>query len=916
MAEEPIRKEDIIDLQGTQDSINDLIKALENLSSVMRKDLKEAADELQKSLQGVNVATKEGQERVKNAVAQSEVLAAQQKEQNRLDKEVIGLKARLNSLNSSEAQEVQKLKVAIENKNKAMKEAARLDDSSEGSINKMRSRLKELTAEYNKLSASARKEAAPAIKKLTDELKKAESAIGNNTRNVGNYSSAWKGAGKALLAATGIAGGAVIALRGLFNVIKGGFKTSWDFEYAMSQVKSISGATKEEFDGLRQNAMALGAATKYTASEVASLQTEYAKLGFTAQEIIKVTKATLDLAAATGEDLAKSANIAGSVLRQFQLDASQMQRVVDVMAMSFNKSALDLEKFATAMQHAGPVAATVGESIESTTAKIAVMANAGLDASIAGTSLRNIFIELEKKGLTWDKAMDKIAGSQSKAATALDLFGKRGAVAGIILAENRDLADEFTRSFENASGAAEEMANIMLDNVAGSAKILKSAWEGLVLRTNESNGALKDFLDTLTNLVSAINTKGKPAIDSLFDTRQIDTFADKWKFYAAQGIGFWNTLVNSVVRSKGETQQYSNELSAIMAEERKKQEQIEADKAKAAAAEKARNEERLQQIQAQIDAEEKAAEEAEKIRQAEQKSIKQNYRDRKKWIADEFDVFLKAEEKKASLQDDIKKLLGIKDENKLRGNKELMDKQRRQIEAYNEWQINEKRRLEEQKRQIENDSFNVIYSSITSLSSLYQTQKENELSAAGDNAKKREEIERKYSKRQQTLAIGQALINAAMAITEIWRKYATMPVYAGILTALNAAQMVAQIAIIKQQKFAKGGSGVLQGPSHQRGGINVGIGEAEGGEHIAITSRRMTSKYGPKMLDAVSKSINQGKFFEVWANVNKEMTSDPYTKKMYELMMKTPSIYADSVGNTVKEYPDGRKYIIKKFYRN
>jgi hypothetical protein len=224
---------------------------------------------------------------------------------------------------------------------------------------------------------------------------------------------------------------------------------------------------------------------------------------------------------------------------------------------------------------------------------------------------------------------------------------------------------------------------------------------------------------------------------------------------------------------------------------------------------------------------------------------------------------------------------------------------------------------ERRKQEIISGSFSAISSSLNTISALYEANKQRELSAAGDNAEKREEIEKKYSKKQQTLAIGQAIVNAAMAITEIWRKYATMPVYAGILTALNAAQMGAQIAIIKSQKFAKGGSGVLFGPTHASGGINVGIGEAEGGEHLAITSRKMTSKYGSKMLDAVSNSINQGKFFEVWANVNKEMgVSDPYTKKMYDLMTKTPTVYTDTNGNTVKEYPNGQKYVIRKIWKN
>ena len=224
----------------------------------------------------------------------------------------------------------------------------------------------------------------------------------------------------------------------------------------------------------------------------------------------------------------------------------------------------------------------------------------------------------------------------------------------------------------------------------------------------------------------------------------------------------------------------------------------------------------------------------------------------------------------------------------------------------------------EDKQAAVDQSFSIIAESLGQIGDLYQIQKENELSAAGDNATKREEIERKFAKRQQTLAIGQAIIDGAATVVGIWRKWAPINIaLAQVFSAISIASTVAQVAIIRAQKFAKGGSGILNGPVHASGGIDVGIGEAEGGEHIAITSRKMTSRYGGKMLDAVSNSINQGKFFEVWANVNREMgVSDPYTKKMYELMTKTPTVYTDTDGNTVKEYPNGQKYVIKRFWKN
>ena len=112
-----------------------------------------------------------------------------------------------------------------------------------------------------------------------------------------------------------------------------------NFEQSMAKVKAVSGATGQTFKELTQLSKDLGISTRFTASQVAELQLNYAKLGFTPAEINKITEATLELALATGEDLAQSAEVAGATLRGFNMDASQMQNVVDVMANSFSSSA-------------------------------------------------------------------------------------------------------------------------------------------------------------------------------------------------------------------------------------------------------------------------------------------------------------------------------------------------------------------------------------------------------------------------------------------------------------------------------------------------------------------------------------------------------------------------------------------------
>ena len=187
-----------------------------------------------------------------------------------------------------------------------------------------------------------------------------------------------------------------------FNVFKG-------FEQEMSKVQAVSGATAEEFAALSQNAKDLGASTMFSAREVATLQTEFAKLGFSAKEITKVTGATLALAQASGTDLARAAEVAGSTLRAFGMDASQTNVVTDVMAKSFSTSALDMETFAESMKYVAPVAKSAGMSIEETSAMLAIMADAGIKGSQAGTSLRRIISEIGATGKPTAEALRELA---------------------------------------------------------------------------------------------------------------------------------------------------------------------------------------------------------------------------------------------------------------------------------------------------------------------------------------------------------------------------------------------------------------------------------------------------------------------------------------------------------------------------
>jgi len=284
-----------------------------------------------------------------------------------------------------------------------------------------------------------------------------------------------------------------------FNVFKG-------FEAEMAKVKAVSGATAEEFKMLSDNAKELGRSTIFSAREVAGLQTEFAKLGFTAKQIEGVTEATLNLAQASGSDLARAAEVAGATLRGFGFDVSETGRVTDVMAKSFSTSSMDMESFAEGMKMVAPIAKSAGMSLEETTAMMSLLANAGVKGSMAGTQLRRIISELATTGKPTTEAIRDLAASGLTLVDAKDEVGRAAQGALTILAEGVDQIDPLTKSFEESAGAAKSMADVMNLTAEGATKALGSAVEGVAIEFGALIAvALVPVIKKLTSLAAFIN---------------------------------------------------------------------------------------------------------------------------------------------------------------------------------------------------------------------------------------------------------------------------------------------------------------------------------------------------------------------------------------------------------------------------
>lgn len=421
---------------------------------------------------------------------------------NDFQKERIRIEANLKKANSDRIQVNEKLKVQLQEQRKLNKQLAKEElglvnahDKLTSATKKAEKNFKKLAAQHGVNSTQAQK-ALRQFQKLDNELKEINQTVRKTKKAFGAL--------KAGLAA----GAGFIGITAGVNLLKRGISNAIDifsgFEKANSNLQAILGATDEDMTKLKNSAKELGATTAFTASEVTSLQIEFAKLGFDATQIDNATEATLNLAAAAGVELAEAASVAGATLGGFNLGASETGRITDVMAKSFSTTALDMEKFKESMKSAAPAANAVGISVEKTTALLGTLANAGISGSKAGNNLKTSFINLNAAGLTLEEGLAKVAASQDKLGTATALVGKNAAASFLVLAEGVETTEDIEKGLLGAAGAAERMAKIQLDNLAGDVTILGSAWEGFILSVESGEGPLNRFLRSTVQLATNI----------------------------------------------------------------------------------------------------------------------------------------------------------------------------------------------------------------------------------------------------------------------------------------------------------------------------------------------------------------------------------------------------------------------------
>ena len=285
-----------------------------------------------------------------------------------------------------------------------------------------------------------------------------------------------------------------VAIAGYFGIkaFAGIVEGAADFEQALSRVKAATGASAEEMERLKQAAQDAGASTKYTSTEAANALENLAKAGLSAGDAIETLPAVLALAQAGDIELATSAEYVTKAVMGMGLAFSDAARVADVLALGANATNTSVEGLAQALSYAAPTANSLGVSLESTVAIIGKFADAGIDASRAGTALNSIMSqfsdpaskfrkELAAIGITtgdFEQALHQMADSGARGSKAINAVGlEAGPALKALLNQGMPALDELKAKLDSAAGSAAATAKTMEDNLKGSMTGLASAWD-------------------------------------------------------------------------------------------------------------------------------------------------------------------------------------------------------------------------------------------------------------------------------------------------------------------------------------------------------------------------------------------------------------------------------------------------------
>lgn len=455
-----------------------------------------------------------------------------------------------------DSEETQKLKAEYEKLSSQLSTSESQITKTETAITKQEAAVNQSKAALTEMEAELKNVNAELARAPFDEYAAKAEKVGGTLTSVGQ---------KLLPLSTGIAGLGVAAV-----------KTTADFDSEMSKVSAISGATGTDLDKLRGKAREMGAKTKFSASEAAQGMQYMAMAGWKTQDMMDGLEGIMNLAAASGEDLASTSDIVTDALTAFGLSAKDSSHFSDVLAAASSNANTNVSMMGETFKYAAPVLGSLGYTAEDAALAIGLMANAGIKSSQAGTSLRGAITNLAKPTDTVAAAMDKYGISltdssgkmlslrelmeqlrqklgglseaeQAQAAAAL--FGKNAmsGMLAIINGSDKDF-EKLAGAIDNCDGSSEKMANTMNDNLQGQITILMSQLQELAISFGEIlMPKIRDIVTHVQNFVDKLNA---------MDEGQKETILRIGMFVAAlapmlMGLGKVITFSANVSRALG-----------------------------------------------------------------------------------------------------------------------------------------------------------------------------------------------------------------------------------------------------------------------------------------------------------------------------------------------------------------------------
>jgi len=433
-------------------------------------------------------------------------------------KQTITTAQKLNDIQKGRYNQAIKNNQAIQQETAAIKQNTIIVEAQKGAYNKINAELNKNIAAWKNLSAEERinstvgRQLLTTIQRQDAELKKLDAQIGRSQRNVGNYGSALMGVGKSLLGAFGVVGGTAMFAK----VMTDAFNNIRTFTKENAILAGVLGKERVEIEQLTKQSILLGAVYPVTSTEVVKLQTSYAKLGFTQSEILNLTEATVLGSMAMNSSLDDTATLVGSIVKAYDnLRSSDATLIMDQITQATQMSSMSFESLETSLPKVAGAANALNIPLSKTLALLGIAQDATLDASIAGTSLKNIFIETAKRGITLEDALNQVRGSTNKLKTAYDLFGQRAAIVGLALANNTDTIRDYDEAIKESGGITEKVAKTQMATLDGAIKELGGAWEKTILGFRESEGFLRSFISGIADRLNVATDSYASFFDKL-----------------------------------------------------------------------------------------------------------------------------------------------------------------------------------------------------------------------------------------------------------------------------------------------------------------------------------------------------------------------------------------------------------------